>query len=475
MIPSILGFVTTMSLTWLLTPEQYGIYGLGLASIMFGNNVLFDWISVSFQRWYQGREVDPAFMTTLLALFAGACAVSALLMAAASLLGLLGSYEGHAWLFLFGAWAYGWFEFAARIQAGRFRPLRYFTMNLARACLILAGSTMAAYLSGSADLVLAMSFLAMFASGCLYLGDGSVRRGGRVDAIFARSFVAYAAPVGLTMVLAGLSNSANRLMLGALLTIKSVAHYTVAVTLVQNSIGLIAVGLGTAAWASVIKAVDSGDRAAAMEMLGRSYTLLLGLLVPAGVGLTLVVPQLAALLISPEYRDEVVALTPWLATSTVLFGFRAQYIDFSFQLGRRTGLAIQVTAVSAVLNVLLNLLLIPSQGVVGSAAALTIACGVSFAHASWLSKRAYPLPLPGRETVKIAVATAFMVATMMIAGPLPGPAGLAARIMIGATTYGAGLAVLDVLGLRRWLAKRGALFRVANKMMRFQRFLSRYP
>ena len=463
MVPSVLGFATMMLLTWLLTPEQFGIYGLGLAAVAIGNNLLFDWISVSFQRWYQGREADLTFMATLLALFAGACAVSVVLTAAASLLGLLAPHGGYVWLFLAGAWAYGWFEFAARIQAGRFRPWRYFAMNLVRSGLILVGCTAAAYLTRSADVVLGASFMAMFLSGCLFLGDGSIRRGGRADAVLARSFVAYAAPLGFTMVLYGLSNSANRLLLGWLSTVESVAHYTVASALVQNSAGLLAVGIGTAAWPGVIKAVDSGDPARAAAMLGRTHTLLLGLLVPAGVGLTLVVPQVAGLLISPGYREPVVALTPWLALSSGMLGFRAQYVDFSFQLGRKTRLAVQVTAMSAALNVGLNVALIPRWGALGSAVALTIACGVSLMHALWLARRSYPLPLPGLETAKVAAAVALMAGVMMVAGPWPGVAGLAARIALGAAAYATGLAALDVLGLRQalrpWLIRGGAVIR----------------
>lgn len=455
-IPSLLGFATTMLLTWLLAPAEYGIYGLGLAVIAVGNNVLFDWMSVSFQRWYQGREDDPAFLVTLLAMFAGLCVISVGLMAMAALLGLLRRYEGQAWLFLFGTWAYAWFEFTSRIQVGRFRPWRYFSMSLARNALILAGSAAMGYLTRSADAVLAVNFAAMFAAGCLYMGDGSIRLQWAFDRALARSFIAYAAPIGLTMILYGLSNSANRLLLGLLSTVGAVAEYTVASALVQNSMGLISAGIGAAALVAAVRAVESGDRAAAQAQLARNYTLLLGLLVPAAVGVIMVAPQVASLFISPRYHRAITQMTPWLAGYSVLIGLRAQYVDTAFQLGKRTGLAVRVTAMSAAVNVGLNLLLIPRWGAVGSAAALMTAGAASFLYALRLSGRSYDLPMPARETWCIAAATGFMAVVVMMARQLPGIEGLLAQITLGAAAYGAVLTAFDVLGLKHAFVQRWA-------------------
>ncbi len=453
-VPGGLGFATTMLLTWMLAPEEFGVYGLGLAAIAIGNNVLFGWICASFQRWYEGREDNPAFMNTLLAMFAGSCAASAVLLGAADLLGLLGRYEGQAWLFLFGTWSYGWFEFASMVQVGRFRPARYFLMNLARNGLILAGSAAVGYFTRSADVVLAVNFASIFAAGCLYVGDGSIRPRPVFDKALARSFLAYAAPIGVTMVLFGLSNSANRLMLGALSTVEAVADYTVASTLVQNSLGVVSNGIGLGALTAAVRAVEGGDRGAAQAQLARTYTLLLGLLLPSSVGLVMVAPEIASLLIAPHYRGVVERLTPWLALYSVLIGMRAQYVDVSFQLAKKTGLTVRVTAVSAAVNLGLNLLLVPRWGAEGSAAALTLACGISLIYAVFLTKQAHPMPMPARDTWRVAVSTGAMALAVLAARAFTGFWGLLAQIALGTIVYGATSAALDVLGLRQGLARR---------------------
>ena len=443
-----LGLATATLLTWLLAPESYGIYGLGLTVITVGNNVLFDWMSVSFQRWYQGHANDPAFMATLLLMFGGVCAASAVLMETVTLLGLLGQYQRYAWLFLGGAWAYGWFEFTSRIQVGRFRPARYFWMCFTRNALILASSAAVGHFTGSAEMVLGVTFASMFVAGSLYLGDGSISLRGRFDKALARSFVVYATPIGVTMILYGLGASINRVMLGALLTVEAVAHYTVASTLVHNSLGLISTGIGMAGFTTAIRAVDSGDHATAQSLLRRNYIFLAGLLFPAGVGLTLVSHELCGILISPQFRDPAEQVIPWLALYSVLIGLRAQYIDTSFQLGKRTGLAVQVTALSAAVNLGLNLLLIPRWGLVGSTVALNVAGAISFAHATFLAKRCYALPIPVHETVQLAAATGFMALVIMVVRPLPGIGGLLAEVVLGIAAYAVALATLDIQGSR---------------------------
>ena len=411
-VPSGLGFATTMMLTWLFSPEQLGVYGLGLAAIALGNNVLFDWISVSFQRWYQGRTQDPAFLPTLLALFAALCCLSAALLGLATFAGLLGRFRAEAWLFLLGSCAYGWFEFTSRIQIGRFRPGRYFWMSTVRNSLILVGSVGLAALSHSAELTLAANFAAMFAAGCLYLGDGSIRlRGARFDPALARAFLAYGAPIGLTMILYGLSNSINRPLLEVLASTEDVAAYTVASTLVQSAIGLISTGPGRAGLAAAARELEGGDPHAARAQLARVYTLLLALLVPAASGLVLIEPAITAVLIDPHYHAAIHRMTPWLAAYAVLIGMRAHYIDNAFQLSGRTGLAVQVTAVSAAANLALNVLLVPYWGAAGSAAALAIACAGSVAHAVHLSRRAFPMPAPGSRISSSEAACAPSIAS----------------------------------------------------------------
>ena len=108
----------------------------------------------------------------------------------------------------------------------------------------------------------------------------------------------------------------------------------------------------------------------------------------------------------------------------------------------------QVTSLSAAVNLVLNLLLIPRWGLVGSAVALNVAGAISFAHATFLAKRCYALPIPVHETVQLAAATGFMALVIMVVRPLPGIGGLLAEVVLGIAAYAVALATLDIQGSR---------------------------
>ncbi|MBW8271288.1 oligosaccharide flippase family protein [Caldovatus aquaticus] len=446
-VPGALSFATAVLLTWLLPADAYGLYGLGMAAVVLGNAILFEWLCHGVLRWYQSHHEEPRFLPTVLALFAASCLLSALLLAAASLAGLTGEHARLAWLLLFGTWAYGWFEFAARVQICRFRPLRYLAMNLARSGLILAGTGLLAHLTGSGEAVLLVAFTAMLAAGLPLLAGEARRARPAFDGALARSLLAYGAPMLLTMLFSGLMASVSPILIGVLATKEAVGGFTISYTLVQATLMVLAQGINSASWPLAVRAVDGGDAAAARTQLGRNFAFLLGIVLPAGVGLALLAPGIARLLVSPAYHDAVVRITPWLSVCAVLMALRSAYVDFAFQFGRRTGLLARVTAVGALLHLGLGVLLIPRWGALGAAVAMTCAFAVSLAHASLLAPRAYPLPVPLRETAGIVLATALMAVPVTAALALPGPLGLAVQVAGGVATYGAALLALERLGL----------------------------
>jgi O-antigen/teichoic acid export membrane protein len=446
-VPGLVGFATAILLTWLLPTDEYGIYGLGMAAVMLGNSLLFEWLGHGVARWYPGQGPDGHLMPTVLVLFAGTCFASALLLAGITALGLLGGHVTLAWILLYGSWAYGWYELAGRVQVCRFRPVGYLAMSLARSALIFAGTLLLAFLTKSGEAVLLVAFTAMLVAGCVarITADVSMRDG--FDPALARSLAVYGAPILVTMVFSGLMTSVNPVLIGALSTKQAVAGFTISFTLVQATLLVIAYGIGSATWPFAVRAVDSGDPMVARAQLSRNFALLLGLVLPAGVGLGLLAPSFARVLINPAYYEAVVHTTPWLSVCAVLMVVRSLYVDSAFQLGRRTSLLAQVTALGALVNVTLAVALIPRWGELGAAIAMTCAAAVSLVYSSLLAARTYPMPIPLRATLAIVLATCCMAAAIMAAPASAGPAGLLLEVGLGAFVYAGALALLERLGL----------------------------
>lgn len=446
-LPGFLGFATTMLLTWLLPPEALGLYGVGMAAVMLANNAVFEWLGACVLRWYETHRADPAFMPTVLALFACSALAGALLVLAASVLGLTGGHGRLVWVLLFGTVAYGWFEFTARLQICRFRPLRYLGMSLLRNGLILVGGAAVARLTGSAEATLLAGFAAMAVAGCLFLPSSlslpRPRGRPRFDPALARAFVAFGAPVALTMILSGLATTATPITVGALAGYEAVGAFTVGLTLVQSTLSVISGGVSSAVYPAAVRAVESGDARVARAVLAGNCTMLLALLLPAGVGLAMVSPHIAAVFVEPRYHDALARVMPWLVAGAVLSGVRATHVEYAFHLGKRTRDLIQVVGVAAAVNLCVGAALIPVWRELGAAVALCCASGVALVHAALLAGRAYPIPFPFKEAGGICLAVAAMAAALwLIPVGAAGAPGLALQVACGCVVYAAALGLL---------------------------------
>jgi O-antigen/teichoic acid export membrane protein len=169
---------------------------------------------------------------------------------------------------------------------------------------------------------------------------------------------------------------------------------------------------------------------------------------------------LAATLVGSQFAEQVARITPWMAVGAGLYGFRANYLDHAFQLGKRAGLQVWVSLVAAVIATGLSVWLIPRIGPVGAAIAITVAMSVSCLHAWYLGQHAYKVPLPTGQLVRIGVACLAMTVVVLLV-PGAGPASFAAQVVLGGIAY----VVVDVMGSRdrlrapirrareRWLGK----------------------
>jgi O-antigen/teichoic acid export membrane protein len=129
----------------------------------------------------------------------------------------------------------------------------------------------------------------------------------------------------------------------------------------------------------------------------------------AALALTLLAPWLVDLLAAPDFAESSRVVGP-LAFSTVAY---AAYIVVAIGVGRvrRTQFNWVVTGVAAVVNVLLNLALIPAYGMLGAAIATVAAYTTMAVGMAWWSQRLYPVPYQWRR-VTTAVAGAIALATL---------------------------------------------------------------
>ena len=462
-VPSALGFATGMALTWLLSPEAYGIYGLGLTIVVLVAGLFFDWHGLSFMRFFQANAENPVFMPTVVQTFALLCLASLVLVPLGVFIiaALAGGWEtaGHDYRLLIaialpGCWAYAWFEFSARVQVARFRPMGYFWMNLTRNLLILGLALAAAWAWHSAYPVLAASFVAMFVSALLYRIPYFSLLPRRFDVDLARRLFVFGWAMALVRALGTASLALDRFLLVTISGTEAVGFYTAAYQLAQTAIVTIGAGIGSATYSLAVRAVESGDLAAVNRQLSRNSALLLALLLPASVGVAMVSPSLAQLFVDPSYVTPVARMTAWMALGAFFFGFRANYLDHAFQLGNSTRSLVGVVAVTAVVNFGLDLVLIPRLGGVGVAVANLIAGAIGVVAAAWAARKVMPMPINWRDAAKTGIAALAMAGFLWPFYGRPGVLALVVAVIGGAAVYGAVLLALDAMELRALVRRR---------------------
>jgi len=465
-VPSGLAFITSMALTWLLTPEVFGLYGLGFTIVVLVAGIFFDWHALAFMRFFQANAEDPRFMPTVVQMFLLLCLASLVIVLPVLLIGaaMFGALDGaYGWLIaisLPGCWAYAWFELTARFQVALFRPVRYFWMNLIRNLLVLALGLGAAWAWHSAYPVLAGGFLSMLIAGLIFRIPGSGLLLPRLfDREMARRMLVFGWAMALVQALGVISFAADRFLLEVMIGTDAVGFYTAAYQLAQATIMTIGAGIGAATYSLAVRAVERGDAAEVNRQLSRNSTLLLGLLLPASVGVAMVSPTLAQLLVGPDYVGPVASMTAWMALAAFFFGYRANYLDHAFQLSHKTHRLLVVVAITDIACILLDVALIPHFGALGVAISNLIAGAVGIVAAILAARSVMTMPIVWRDAAKTAIAVAAMA---LFLWPFYGRGdliSLALAVIGGATVYGVVMLALDAMDLRNVAKRQLARFR----------------
>ena len=218
-------------------------------------------------------------------------------------------------------------------------------------------------------------------------------------------------------------NFSDRLFLARLSDVAEVGLYELGARIASAMI-LLLTAFRTA-WPAFAYSIEDEEEARSTYAFVLTY--LVALASWAALALGLLAPWIVRLL-SPANEafwpgERVVAP---LAFGAALF---AGYIVVSIGIGRarRTQFNWVITGAAALVDIALNLILVPRYGMEGAAAAAVAAFAVLFAGMAWHAQRIYPVPYQWRRVVTaLAAAVALVVAGKALDVPLAAAIALAA-------------------------------------------------
>jgi O-antigen/teichoic acid export membrane protein len=230
---------------------------------------------------------------------------------------------------------------------------------------------------------------------------------------------------GLPLVPAALAlivvNFSDRFFLAHLSTLTEVGLYEVGVR-VASAMVLLLTAFRTA-WPAFAYSIE--DDAEARRTYSYVLTYLILVATWTALALGLLSPWLVRLLTTPDFHAGSRVVGP-LAFASALY---AGYIVVAIGIGRakRTQFNWAVTGAGAVVNVVLNLILIPRYGMMGAAVATIAAYGVLFLAMAWHAGRIYPVAYQWRRVVTaLGAGVALLAAGKLLDVPLAGALALAA-------------------------------------------------
>jgi O-antigen/teichoic acid export membrane protein len=229
----------------------------------------------------------------------------------------------------------------------------------------------------------------------------------------------------------------DRLAIGQLMTVADVGVFGIGYRL-ASTVSLLSFGAQMAVTPLVYARHADPGTPAALERIFRYYV---GMALMVALGLSLFAPEILRVLTTPVFYDAA-SVVPLLAPAL----FLANLYVFMPGLGiaKRTAAFAVINLSGALLNLMLNLLLIPHLGIVGGALATLVSAAAVFAAYAVGSQRLYPVP---HQWHRLASAVVAIVVVYAVA--IQFELDVVATVVVKASAMLAALVVIGFLGLLR--------------------------
>lgn len=264
-------------------------------------------------------------------------------------------------------------------------------------------------------------------------------KGGKVEKRRAKKYFAYGMPICLSLMLTYILAQGDLFFIQHFMGDASVGQYNAGYNLANRSLDVLFVWLSMAVTPVIIATLEHDGVEKTKEVLKNYGATMLLIILPAATGIALVAEP-AGFILGESVRAEAVKIMPWIAFAGVMNGFISYYAQRAFMLSKNTGVLAVTMIVPVIVNVALNLYLIPLHGLMGAVWATMAAYGVGLILSLYIAKRYFPLPLPLKALAQCTFASAVM-AGVVLALPAsvdawPDLAELMCKAIVGAIAYG---------------------------------------
>ncbi len=452
-----------MIYTRLLEPAEYGRYALAITALQWLQVLLFFWLHSGVARFYEASRLQQQLPGLLTVSAVAGLLISGMWMvlAGAVAIRLEDAWRGLVLAGLVGLIARSLSLLGLEAHRAAHRVQRYTVLESGQILFGLAlGALWVSLAGGGAAAIL---WAAALASLLAVLFDTPfwlrLMRPFTWSTDALRRLAGYGLPLTASALLSQVIVSSDRFFIAWLIDERAVGVYSVAYALADRPAAIVYNWIGMAAVPLAFAAMERDGPLAARQVMEKTAKAMMLLVFPCTVGLAAVAEPLAVTLTGADFREETARLIPWIAVASLLYGGMVHYAAHAFLITQNPRGLLATNILIAILNLALNLLLIPFFGLAGAVAASLIAYAVGFGLRLALARRFFAVPLPGAEALRVALACAGMALALKAAALPATPTGLLLSIGLGVVAYGGGLLLFNVADSQAWLIARWRTWR----------------
>jgi len=455
----IVSFGTVVVLTRLLNSEEFGRYGLAMVTLQFTHMGLFTWMEAAMARFQARAEREDDVNSHLKTLYSYAIRFSiagfALIMLTLWVLPLSQLMKTILVVALGSAALQIFFNLGMEAHKAAHRIKRY---SFAYSTQMLLGFTIGILLILTTPLREVAPYIGIVIALLVVLAIDlpfmlKQMKGGKIQPKKINTYFRYGMPICISLVLAYALNSSDMYIIAAIMGEASAGQYNAGYNLANRSIEILFVWLSMAATPIAITLMEKEGVEGSKRIMKDYGASLLWIAMPAATGIALVAKEFGFIL-GENVRAEAITVMPLIAFAGVLNGLISYYAQRAFMLSGKTNMFMWAMVPPVMLNIGLNLRLIPIYGLMGAVFSTVISYGLGFVLAVIVGRRYYPLPIPVRATLEIGFACVCMAAGVLALPDLSQLHDLIALVIkatVGAVIYGGVCMVINAANSRSFI------------------------
>jgi len=227
-------------------------------------------------------------------------------------------------------------------------------------------------------------------------------------------FLKYGLPLTLSFLFSIILATSDRILIKFYLDEGSVAMYSMSYDLSSFVVVNIFMILNFTFLPVILKLVDSGKATEAKSKINNYFWLIIFTLIPVVVFLLTFSPEITKYVLGEKYNTNInIKIIQFMGIGAFLSGIKSFFYDFSFQVGKKTYLQIIPIAISAVLNVLLNIWWLPIMGLIGAIYGTIVSIIVGLILSIILGKKAFRLSVEYKKVfiiiLQLTIFTIFLI------------------------------------------------------------------